>query len=160
MLSAKMIHQIEDHWQPITEVAIARIRKDAGLKHLATLPASDLEDRGGEILGRLGDWLTGDDERLARRYQDFGRKRFEENVPLSESVRGLQIFKDTIIDYARDEGFASNTLEIYAEEELEHSVSRFFDWLIYHHVRGYEKAMRSALGLDAIGARILASRVR
>ena len=26
MLSEKQIHQIEDHWQPITEVAIVRLR--------------------------------------------------------------------------------------------------------------------------------------
>jgi hypothetical protein len=160
MLSDKKIHQIEDHWQPISEVVIGRIRKDSKLKHLATLPASELEDRGREILRRLGSFLTGDDQHLARHYEDLGRKRFEENVPLSESVRGVQILKDAIIDYTRDEGFAGNTLEIYAEEELEHAVARFFDGLVYHLVRGYEHAMRSALGLDAIGARISASRAR
>ena len=160
MLSEKKIHQIEDHWQPITEVATSRIRRDGKLKHLAKLPASELEDRGREILRRLGDFLTGDDQHLARHYEDIGRKRFEEDVPLSESVRGVQILKDAIIDYTRDEGFAANTVEIYAEEELEHAVTRFFDGLVYHLVRGYEHAMRSALGLDAIGARISASRAR
>jgi len=158
MLSRRMIHQIEDHWQPITEGAITRIRKDTDLKHLAALPTSELEDRGREILRRLGHWLTGGDENLARHYQEVGRKRFEENVPLSESVRGHQILKEVTIDYIRDEGFANTTVEIYAEEELEHSVSRFFDWLVYHMVRGYEQAMRSAVGLDAIGQRISASR--
>lgn len=160
MLSRRMIHQIEDHWKPITEVAITRIRKDSKLKHLATLPASELEDRGREILRRLGDSLTGVDEGLEHHYEDLGRKRFQDNVPLSESVRGQQILKDATIDYIRGEGFTGNTVEIYAEEELEHSISRFFDSLVFHLVRGYEQAMRSALGLDAIGARMSASRTR
>jgi hypothetical protein len=35
-------------------------------------------------------------------------------------------------------------IELYAEEELEHRVGRFFDFMLYHVVRGYEAAMRRA----------------
>ena len=40
-------------------------------------------------------------------------------------------------------GLPQTSLEIYAEEELEHRLNRFMDFLVYHHVRGYEAALRN-----------------
>jgi hypothetical protein len=40
-------------------------------------------------------------------------------------------------------------VEVHAEEGLEHRLDRFFDWLVYHLVRGYEEALRKAAHLVA-----------
>jgi hypothetical protein len=45
-----------------------------------------------------------------------------------------------MLDYIRDQGIGLSTVEIYAEEELEHQVGVFFDSVIYHVVRGYQNA--------------------
>ena len=47
------------------------------------------------------------------------------------------------VDYIRNQGFPQTSLEIYAEEELEHRLNRFIDFLVYHMVRGYEAALRN-----------------
>jgi hypothetical protein len=50
--------------------------------------------------------------------------------------------------------FDKNTLALYAEEELDRRLGRFFDLLTIHMVRGYEKALRSAMTpRSAMGAR-------
>ncbi len=46
---------------------------------------------------------------------------------------------------ARDHGLCQTTVELYAEEELLYAVNLFFDRLVYHVVRGYERAMREGM---------------
>jgi hypothetical protein len=40
-------------------------------------------------------------------------------------------------------------MQLYAEEELEHRVGRFFDILVYHLVKGYESALRTSARVAA-----------
>jgi len=145
MLSHKLIQCIEDHSEQLTAVIMERIRRDPELTIIGKLPASELRDIGFALLQNLGAWLAGDDrEMIARQYQELGKRRCEENIPLHESVRALHIVKYETVDYAREQGFPQSSLEIYAEEEFEHRVNRFMDLLIYHMVRGYESALRNS----------------
>ena len=66
-------------------------------------------------------------------------------MPLYECVHGLHIVKNAVLSYVRDQGLGQTTVEVFAEEELEHHVGLFFDCVIYHLVRGYEDEMRQAL---------------
>jgi hypothetical protein len=70
--------------------------------------------------------------------------RFEEGVPLCEAVRGLFLVKDKMIDFVLNQAAARTYMQLYAEEELEHRVDRFFDILVYHLVKGYEDAWHKA----------------
>ena len=70
-------------------------------------------------------------------------------MPLHETVRSVQILKDQMLDFVREQGVAQSSVELYAEEELEHRAGLFFDDLIYHLVRGYEGALRKAAHLVA-----------
>ncbi len=74
----------------------------------------------------------------------LGKERFEESIPLDESVRALTITKDKMIDFVHEHGFAKTSMDLYAEEELERRIGRFFDTLTIHMVRGYETAWRQA----------------
>ena len=74
----------------------------------------------------------------------LGKARFEESVPLHESVRALAIVKDKMIEFVHYQGIARTALDLYAEEELERRVGHFFDALTIHMVRGYETAWRRA----------------
>jgi hypothetical protein len=112
---------------------------------MGKLQVLELREISCELLRNLGDWLAGDNrETIARQYEEIGKKRCAEDIPLHECVRSLQIVKSETIDYVRGQGFAQTSLEIYAEEELEHRLNRFIDFLIYHLVRGYEAALRRA----------------
>ncbi len=145
MLSHRLVKLIEDHYEAIVAEAAQRIHEDPELTHLRALPQAELEIWGESVLRNLGHWLDGKDEAIAQQYEGLGRLRYDENVPLHEAVPGLQILKAGTVDFVREQGFGRSTLEIYAEEELEHRVDRFYDWLLYHLVRGYEAALRRTL---------------
>ena len=143
MLSSNLIHLIEDHFEQITADHLQRVQKDPELPHIKKLPASELRNWARHILRHLGDWLAASSEKeVASCYQGLGRLRFEESVPLHESVRNFQNLKQLIVDYVRSRAVHETTLQIYAEEEWEHLLCRFFDSMVYHVVRGYETARR------------------
>jgi len=105
------------------------------------LPDIELRDRCREILRNLGSWLVhGNKEKLAREYDNIGRIRREEAVPLDECIRGLCLIKDEMIAFVDRQGIDPDYLELYAEGELVRRISPFFDLLVVHLVRGYEGA--------------------
>jgi len=143
MLSSRLVHLVEDHWESIASAVIQSIHADPALHHLKQLPEAELRDWGKRILKNFGDCLTDNGQELGHYYEEVGRRRCRELIPLHEAVRALHLLKEKICAYARDQGFR-NSLEVYAEEELEHRVGDFFDTLVYHLVKGYETEMRRA----------------
>ncbi|MCS6953205.1 MAG: hypothetical protein RMK57_12865 [Bryobacterales bacterium] len=140
-----LVQMIESHSDQITQTILGRIRQTSSLREIRKLPESELQARAQEVLRRLGHWLAlRDESELAAHYEALGRRRFEEGIPLHELVEGFQIVKDCTLDYIRGQGLGQTTVELYAEEELEYRLGRFFDRLIYHVVRGYETALRAA----------------
>lgn len=145
MLSGKLIHLIEAHQEQITNNVLRGIHNHPDLVHLRKFPDAELRDRGRLILENLGHWLAaGNEEEITRRYETLGKDRFEESIPLHESLRALCITKDKMIDFVRGQGLSRNSVDLFAEEELELRVGRFFDALIIHMARGYETAWRRA----------------
>jgi hypothetical protein len=154
MLSSKLVRLIEVHWDPLTTRIIKEIRADTRLRHLGGLPEGELRDRARDILEHLGHWLTlSGQHELAHHFEHIGAVRHEEAIPLHEVVLAYSIIKREMIEYARAEGIGPSTMEIYAEEELQHCVSRFFDSAVYHVVRGYEDALPHLAHAHAAGKR-------
>ena len=146
MLSGRLVQRIEEHWEEIADRVITRIRRHPDLQVLAQRSTPELKEWCREILGNLGYWLSATQgEELKRRYEILGRVRYEESIPLHEAVLRFQLLKDSIIDFVHAQGFTLTSMQLYAEEELEQHVCRFFDAMVYHIVRGYETAMRVAL---------------
>jgi hypothetical protein len=142
MLSAKLIQMIEDHGEAIGARFLRRVRCAPEMPLMQTLPDSELIDRAQAVVRNLGRWLASSDSDWGSRYEALGRTRCHEGIPLHEVVRALQNLKETIIDFARDQGFGGTSVEVYAEEELEHMISRSFDLAVYHVVHGYEEAIQ------------------
>ena len=141
----KLIRLVETHWEEIAAGTIRRIRSDEDVPHMQELSDPELVDWARRILEALKSWeLTGGEESLAIEYNELGRLRFERSVPLYEVVRCLHILKFRVIGFVRDNAFAQNALELYAQGELEHHVGLFYDWLLYNVARGYEQARRRA----------------
>jgi hypothetical protein len=151
MLSGKLIHLVEEHWNEIAAQVLAEIRRDPDLTHIHRLPDLELREWGQHILENLGHWLAQpNEEHLARYYERLGRQRFEEDVPLQEAFRGLCLLKDKLLAFIQDQAHIKTAVELYAEEELEHRVDRFFDVLEFHLIRGYENAWRHASAAHAV----------
>ena len=145
MISGKLIRLIESHEPAITADIMRSIRGHAELSHLRHLPELELRERCQEIIRNLGHWLAyGNEEKLAVEYDAVGKLRFEESVPLDECIRGLCLIKDKTVAFLDDQGIDPDTLALYAEGQLVRRIGPFFDLLIIHLVRGYQKAQRHA----------------
>jgi len=150
MLSTKPIHLIESHEEEIAANILRTIHRHPDLTHLGRLPESDLRESGREILKNLGHWLShGHDEQLTHHYEALGKLRFEEGVPLSESLRGLFLLKEKMLDFIDEQGTDQGYVALYAEEQFERRLGRFFDLLAVHLAHGYERAWRHAVHATA-----------
>lgn len=145
MAPRTLIQMIEDHGEEIAQRVVRRLRQDRQLRHIAQLPESELRSRALDVVKNFGHWLAPREEQeIARRFEQLGRRRYEEGIPLCEVVRALQVLKGSIIDYVREQGVGNTYLELYAEEELEHAAGKFFDSAIYHVICGFEGAAHHA----------------
>ena len=144
MLSARLIHLIETHHEEVADRVLREIWRRQDLPHILKLPEAELRERNRILLEHLGEWLLGNEDELGRRQQDMGRRRFEQSVPLHEAVHALCLIKNTVIEFVEEQGIPRDTIGLYAEEELEHRLGKFFDQLIIHLVRGYESAWHRA----------------
>jgi hypothetical protein len=115
------------------------------MPNLAKRPDLEIREWCQAILQNLGSLLSSrKNEEVIHRFQVLGRTRHEEGIPLHEAVLRLQLLKDKIICFIHEQGFAQTAMQLYAEEELELRMGRFFDASVYHIVRGYEEALRIA----------------
>ena len=145
MISARLVQVIEEHAEKITDRVVREHRQDSRLTHLVHLPESEIRHRCGEILQRLGHWLAeSSEEEITRHFESIGRLRAREGVPLEEVVHALQVLKARMLDHIRDQGMGLTTVELYAEEELEHQTGVFFDNAVYHLIRGYQHSTGQA----------------
>ncbi len=143
MLSTKLIQMIEEHANPIADRVIRQLRAEARLAYIAHLPDAELRKRCLEILNRLGHWLAASrEEEVATHYERLGQTRCREKVPLHEVVHAFHVLKARMLDYVRDQGISQTVVDLYAEEELELQIGRFFDAVVYYVIRGYEKEWR------------------
>lgn len=150
MISGRLVHLIETHASQIVDRVAYQIRHDQDLSHIRTLLDSEMREWNLELLERLTSWLSPvNREDLGRRYERLGRMRFEQDIPLHESVRGLCLMREKTLDFVEEHIASNSSVELYAEEELGRRLGFFFDLLITHVVRGYERALRRVASVTA-----------
>ena len=102
------------------------------------------------IVENLDSWLAHErEDQIVKRQEEIGKLRFQQGIPLHDAVRGLMLVKDNMIEYLEERGSPHDSVALYAEEELEHRIGRFFDTLVIHLVRGYETAWHRSMELSA-----------
>ena len=151
MLSGKLIHLIEAHHKEITNRIIREVWRHSDLERLRQIPEADLRERAHILLENLSYWLASEnEEELATQQHAVGQLRWEQGVPIHEVLRALCVIKYNMFDYIEEQGIPRDPVGLYAEEELEHRIGRFFDVLMIHTVRGYETAWHRATANAAI----------
>ncbi len=141
MLSTKLVQLIESHWEEIAARLIREVRRNSDTRTLSMRSDAELREWCQSILEHLGLLLIAKkDDELRRRFEIYGRRRFEENTPLPEAVLRLHLLQDTIVAFVHEQGFPMTALQLYAEEELEQRMTRFFHACVYSVVRGFEAA--------------------
>ena len=141
MLSTRLVQLIESNWEEISDRVVRAVKRHPDLTHLAGRPDLELREWCREILQNFGYLLSATkDEDVQRQFEALGAMRFEEDIPLHETVLRVHILKDKLIGFVHEQGFAMSAMQLYAEEELEQRMDRLFDALVYRIVRGYESA--------------------
>jgi hypothetical protein len=143
MISARLVQLIESNGEQIIDRMVAQIRREPEMIQTRSLLDHELREWGQDLLHNLGHWLSaGNEQDLALRYERLGKLCFEQGIPLHEAVRGLSVLREKMLDLAEEYLISNSSVELYAEEELDRRLGRFFDLLIVHLVRGFEQAIR------------------
>ena len=151
MFSFTLVQKIEGSAEEISGRVADEVKRDPHLPAVKALGRDEIAGRARGLIENLGVWLTARDAEVQNWSEPLGRKRFEQSIPVHELVRSLQILEGGIIAFARDH-MPGSALQIYAEEELQYRVNRFFNQVIFYVVRGYESALKEALAGNGLAA--------
>lgn len=140
MLSVRLVRMIEEHAEELTGGVLNDLQSNPRTAAYHKLSREELHRRAYEVYRNLGRWLgQKTDETIEASYNDLGKKRCAEGVPVSEVVYALILTKYHLRDYIRSAGLVDSAVELYQEQELHRLVGNFFDKAIYYTVKGYER---------------------
>ena len=150
MLGARLMQLIEAHAPALTRDVVQDLTTNEHTPTFARLKPAQLEERVSSLCWNLGKWIGNADDNVVRQeYEDMGRMRFREGVPVSELVFSLLLTKKHLRRYIRDHGlveFAGDRImpdellpvQLQSIQDLNYQVGEFFDRALYHLARGYE----------------------
>ncbi len=120
--------------------------RDPEMAHFPKVAEAEWREWGQLVLQNLSRWLAEKNlQELAERCELLGKQRAEEQIPLERPVNCLSLIRQKTLDYIDQQIVDKNTLELYAEEQLLRRLARFFDFMLVHLVRGYERALRAEM---------------
>ena len=139
MLSARLVRRIEEHAEELTRELLDDLARNPRTAGYHALPRAELHRRAHDVYRNLGRWLGQEtEETIQRTYEELGRTRRVEGIPLHHVVYALVLTKHHLRDDIRSSGLVDSAVELYQEEDLHIRVGRFFDKAIYFTVKGYE----------------------
>ena len=85
MLGARLLLLIQSHAGPLTTETLQDLRTNERTPTFRRLRAAEVESRIAQLFNNLAKWI-GDpnDDAVRREYEEMGRTRFREGVPVSE----------------------------------------------------------------------------
>lgn len=150
MLTVRLIRLIETHAQSLARDVVEDLLTNEHTASFRRIPKSELRPRLLEIYQHLGNWI-GDpnDEALRSAYEEWGRIRAGQGIPVSELAYSLILIKKHLRGYIREHAqivFSGDRvipgdafpLELYSIQELNYLVGDFFDRSLYYVIRGHE----------------------
>ncbi|HYM13882.1 MAG TPA: hypothetical protein VEU62_24300 [Bryobacterales bacterium] len=145
MISQRLLRLIQQNADRLTNDLIAEVRHDPRTAAYHKLSEEDLHERALDLFHNLGQWLSSRTEFAVKtRYEAFGRRRCQENIPFSQVLFALTTAKSILLDFIRGAIAAESAAELPLEHELAMAVSQFYDKALYHAAAGYEDAAKAA----------------
>ncbi len=123
------------------------IRKADVTKSYRSLSADQLVARHTRVFQNLALYLQDSLTRaqLSHFFEDLGRERYLEKVPLCEVNYALLTAKRDFLELIRSQGLLNTPLEFYQAMELMSSVGRFFDLGNFYIIRGYLQTLQGEM---------------
>ena len=150
MLGTHLMQLIEAHAPALTKDVVQDLTTNENTPNFARLKPAELENRVSVLCWNLGKWIGNPDDNAVRdEYEEMGRMRFRQRVPVSELIYALLLTKRHLRRYIRDYAgvdFAGDRVvpvellpvELHSIQELNYQVGEFFDRALYYLARGYE----------------------
>ena len=158
MLATRLIELIQTHAAYLTRDVLKDFATNPRTRHWGVVPIDELEQRVFRTYINLGDWI-GDpkEDAVQAEYEEWGRKRYRNGIPLSEVVFAVILLKHHLRKYIREHGLVEQArgrqgsqeilpVQLYGIQEMNYLVGDFFDKALYHLARGYEMEARAAQG--------------
>jgi hypothetical protein len=150
MIGAKLVELISIHASRLAADVTRDITTNERTRAFRAVRADELERRIGQLFHHLGNWI-GDPKgtEVQAEFADWGRRRFDQRIPLSEIVYAVILLKQHLRQYIQDNGLVDAAfprvesdyvlpLHLHSLQELNARVGQFFDEALYHLACGYE----------------------
>jgi len=150
VIAAKLVELIENHASGLTSDVVQDLLTNARTRGFRAVSADDLEERIFQIVHHLGNWI-GDPKSVTVRaeFEDWGRRRFEQGIPLSEILYAVIVLKQHMGRYILDNGLVDAAfpridsdyvlpMHLNSLQDLHGRLGRFFDEALYYLACGYE----------------------
>jgi hypothetical protein len=157
MISAHLIELIEIHAEQLTKDVARTLVANARTPAFRRVRPEDLERRIFQILHDLGTWIgEPKNARVQTEFSDWGRRRFDQGIPVSEILYAVLILKNTLRRYIRDNGLVEEAvprllgdyvlpIHLHGLMDLNTQVGEFFDEAIYYLACGYEAGAKDGV---------------
>jgi hypothetical protein len=151
MIAAKLVELIEIHASQLTGDVTRELVTNERTRGFRAVRPQDLEERIFQIVHHLGNWIGHPrSESVQTEFAGWGRRRFDQGIPLSEIVYAVIVLKQhmsrDIVDnglvdasFPRVDGDYVLPMHLNSLQDLNARVGQFFDEAIYHLARGYEE---------------------
>src|SRR5262245_45671573 len=129
MPASQLISLLEKHADALTTDALEHVIMHPRTPSLRVVPRAELSARIHAVHRTLAGGLSKqDDDAVRAAFEDWGRKRVVQQVPVSELVYAVIVGKDQLRRYGREHGIEP--------AKLDGLVAAFFDRALYYLVRG------------------------
>ena len=144
MLSDALVLMIQQRAAQIASAWLAEVRTHPSTPSYHLTELSVLRERALWALGQFGRWLRGEDRpgEVRAFYQELGRERLAEGVPLPELLSALMLLRKQIVRTSRALNLWQRTIEVYRVLELDRRLVLFFDRAMFHTASGYQEGAR------------------
>ena len=150
MIAERLVELIEIQAHRLAADVVKDLMTNERTRGFRGVRRVDLEERLYQLLHHLGDWISDRrSEKVQREFADWGARRFNQGIPLSEIVFAVIVLKQHLRNYIRDHGLVEASfpriegdyllpMHLHSLQDLNTQVGLFFDEALYHLARGYE----------------------
>ena len=150
MIAAKLIELIEIHASRLTADVTKDLVTNPRTRGFRNVPEEDLRQRVYQLFHHLGNWIGNPKSvEVETEFSGWGRRRFDQSIPLSEIIYAIIVLKQHLRRYIRDNGLVDSAfprmegdyllpMHLHSVQDLNARVGEFFDEALYHLACGYE----------------------
>jgi len=160
LIAAKLVELIEIHAQHFTSDVVRDLLTNERTRGFRAVGPDELEERIFQIVAHLGNWIGDPNSGIVQaEFADWGRRRFEQGIPLSEILYAVIVLKQHMGRYVVDNGLVDAAfpridgdyvlpMHLSSLHDLHARLGRFFDEALYYLACGYEAEAKEVAARD------------